>query len=411
MTDRFVGPIPSGSIPEQPSWTPLSCLSWGAFDVPRIWDMVEREGNQRAIEQVNGFVFLADFLQDQYRIWREQRNRIAEAWQSPAATEFLKALDSYGEDLLSDAACARQTAYAWNSTVEALSNARSKIEPIMNEWNEATKDPNSTAWRYTADRLNKQARQIMVETDKAVADARPYIARPLPASPTISAGDTEIHGKSEPGGDSSLSLGVADAASRPRVPPVPGYHPLVDVQVVPALATAGPQPSQTLPRFVEPIPGTPVSLLPIPPGNIYAPFGGAYVLPGPGVGRGGYVVPMPQPPTGVMTGPRPLMPPTAGGAAGTGGVGASGVMPMPMAGAPGGGVGHSPIYRRPNIAWQVDKGVPPIIKVDQDEFVLDRPSPKQEEDFRDWFTDLAYPWRAEFKSSEGAQVTIRTVPE
>jgi hypothetical protein len=83
-----------------------------------------------------------------------------------------------------------------------------------------------------------------------------------------------------------------------------------------------------------------------------------------------------------------------------------------MAGGPGGGGGgHGALYRRPNVAWQAGKGVPPVIKVDQDEFVPEQPSPKQEDEFRDWFSELAYPWRAEFKSSDGAQVTVRTVPE
>jgi hypothetical protein len=407
VTERFVGPIPSGSIPAQPSWTTPYCLSWNAFDVPRIWDMVAREGNQAAWEQVNGFMFLADFLQDQYRIWRELRGRIAEAWQSPAASEFLKVLDQYGEDLLSDAACARQTSYAWNRTVEALGNARSRIEPIKQQWDELTGDHSSLSWNYKADQLNRQARQIMVETDKAVADARAYIARP---NPFQEPGNPE-HGIVIEGDESSalstgLPFGPEAGGSRPHVPPVPGFEPLANIQTTPQLATAGSLSS--IPRFVEPVPGTPVSLLPIPPGNLYAPFGGAYVLPGPGVGRGGYVVPMPQPPgTGAITGSRTLMPPTATG--GGGGV-AGGMMPVPMAGPPGGGASHGAIYRRPNIAWHVDKGVPPVIKVDPDEFVLDQPSPKQEEEFRDWFTELAYPWRAEFKSSEGAQVTIRTVP-
>jgi hypothetical protein len=87
------------------------------------------------------------------------------------------------------------------------------------------------------------------------------------------------------------------------------------------------------------------------------------------------------------------------------------MMPMPLAGGPGGGAGgHGALYRRANITWQVEKGVPPVIKVDQDEFVPDQPTPKQEEEFRDWFSDLAYPWRAEFKSGEGAHVTVRSVP-
>jgi hypothetical protein len=87
------------------------------------------------------------------------------------------------------------------------------------------------------------------------------------------------------------------------------------------------------------------------------------------------------------------------------------MMPMPIAGAPAGGGSHGHLYRRPSISWEAGKGVPPVIKIEQDDFVPDQPSPKQEEEFRDWFTDLAYPWRAEFKSSQGAQVKIRTVPE
>jgi len=63
------------------------------------------------------------------------------------------------------------------------------------------------------------------------------------------------------------------------------------------------------------------------------------------------------------------------------------------------------------VAWQAGKGVPPIIRVEEGDFVPDQPSPKQEEEFRDWFTELAYPWRAEFKTGGGAQVTIRTVAQ
>lgn len=49
-------------------------------------------------------------------------------------------------------------------------------------------------------------------------------------------------------------------------------------------------------------------------------------------------------------------------------------------------------------------------RVDGDEFVANQPTLKQEEDFRDWFTDMAYPWRTDFKNSEGAKVSIRMVP-
>jgi hypothetical protein len=414
MTDRFVGPVPIASAPKQPTWNVPYCLAWSAFDLPRIWDMVEREGSEAAWEQVNGFTFLADFLEDQYRLWRSQRDQIAEAWQSPAATEFLKVMDKFTDDLLSDATCARQTSLAWNRTVEALGNARSRMEPLKEQWDSATSRHGHEGWDALANHLNQQARKIMTETDKAVADARPLITSPSPNEAWKLKEPTVIEEGPFPASTSPPPGGAASATSRTRVPPVPGYEPLTEVQTGPELTASRPT---SLPpgaaRLVEAVPGTPVSMLPIPPGSAYAPFGGAYILPGPGVGRGGYVVPMPQPPgTGSMTGPRTLLPPAAAAAGGAGGGVPGGMMPVPMAGgATGAGGGHGPLYRRPSVAWHVDEGVPPVIKVDHDEFVPGQPTPKQEEEFKDWFTDLAYPWRAEFKNSEGAQVTIRTVQE
>jgi hypothetical protein len=63
-----------------------------------------------------------------------------------------------------------------------------------------------------------------------------------------------------------------------RVPPVPGYDPVA----TPGSPEFGG--SSGAPRPVPAVPGQPVSMLPIPPGSPYAPVGGAYVLPGPGVG-------------------------------------------------------------------------------------------------------------------------------
>lgn len=407
MTDRFIGPITKGSVPAQPTWTASWPADWNAFDVPRMWSMVEHEGRDAAWEQVKGFRFLADFLDEQYRVWRSQRDRIAGAWQSPAGTGFLRILDTYGSDLLSDAACARQTSHAWNRTVQALDDARKQMGPVNKQWSEITSEYMPWSWDDRADELNRKARQIMIETDSAVAAARPYIARPVLTHLQIEK-EKVIDEENDSSVGASFLFGAATGGARPLVPPMPGYEPVAGIKTAPQLATATlPQLPQGAPRFLEAVPGTPVSMLPIPPGNIYSPFGGAYILPGPGVGRGGYVVPMPQP-RGV--GPRTLQPPIATGSAGTAGM-AAGMMPMPMAGGQSGSAGQGALYRRPNIAWQVGKGVPPVIKVDQDEFVLGQPTVKQEEEFRDWFTDLAYPWRAEFKSSEGAQVTIRTVPE
>jgi len=402
----FVGPIASRDLPPQPKWDPAWCSQWNAFDVPRLWDMLEPEGNEAVREQVRGFVRLSDALEEFYRLLRTRRDQITAAWCAPSATEFLRRLDEFGVDLLSNAACARQTAHALDSTATALATAKDQVRQLKTQWDDVTTDWVPEWWDNEAADLNQRARQIMTEADKAVAAARPGITSP---DLIRSISDLEpikvIDAKPETvGADGTMPVSSGSSGwPGTRVPPVPGYEPVVPTQGSPGLAGA-----TGAPRPVPAVPGTPVSMLPIPPGSPYAPFGGAYILPGHGVGRAGYVVPMPPSsgPSAGAGGPRPLLPPAATAASGPG---SAGMMPMPM---PGGGAGgHGALYRRPNVTWEVDKGVPPVIKVERDELILDQPTPKQEEEFRDWFTDLAYPWRASFKSSEGAQVTVRTVPE
>ncbi|HZM75755.1 MAG TPA: hypothetical protein VFC19_08520 [Candidatus Limnocylindrales bacterium] len=407
MSD-VINPPRQGGIPEQPKWTMSWCPRWASFDVPRLWDMVEPEAKWSAYEQINGFMVLADLLLQHHILWQGRRGLIAQAWQSPAAEQFLLRLDVYGNDMLIDSECARQTAHALNSTVTALSKAREQIAPLVSQWNTVTKDWIPEWWDNAAGELNNEARKIMVEADQAIAAARPSFSAPgvLP-SPT---GSTDPGGgpidPGGPGGSQGAS-GASSSTSSWRVPPVPGHEPLVGGPSS-LLATSG------APRLVSAVPGQPVSMLPIAPGSPYAPFGGAYILPGPGVGAGGYVVPMPRSP-GVV-GQQPMVPRALTTPMTTGGGGAStmqpgGMMPVPMSGSGPSGGSHGALYRRPNVAWQAGKGVPPIIRVEEGDFVPDQPSPKQEEEFRDWFTELAYPWRAEFKTGGGAQVTIRTVAQ
>jgi hypothetical protein len=401
MSDVTSPPQLSGGIPRQPSWPASWCPRWTAFDVPRMWDMVEPEGKWSAMEQIAGFRALADLLLEHHRLWRGRRDFIAQVWQSPAAEQFLLRLDVYGNDMLIDAECARQTAYALDSTVSALSKAREQIAPLVGQWSTVTNDWIPEWWNHAAAKLNDEARQIMAEADRAIAAARPNISAPgRISSPYI---DIRQMIEGDPDFPTSPSMATHGGA-RLRVPPIPGHDPLVAGQDRPTLAAIN------APQLVPAVPGQAVSMLPISPGSPYAPFGGAYILPGPGVGGGGYVVPMP-PGGRSPIGPRALTPPLAG-VNGPGSAAAGGMMPVPMtsiAGAAGGS--HGALYRRPNVTWHTDKGVPPVIRIEEDEFVPDQPTLKQEEEFRDWFTELAYPWRAEFKSSEGAQVTIRTVKQ
>jgi hypothetical protein len=57
--------------------------------------------------------------------------------------------------------------------------------------------------------------------------------------------------------------------------------------------------------------------------------------------------------------------------------------------------GDAILYRRrANYVWTVEEGVPPVIEGIPDEAVIpSRPSARQEEAFKEWFAELAYPWR------------------
>jgi hypothetical protein len=70
------------------------------------------------------------------------------------------------------------------------------------------------------------------------------------------------------------------------------------------------------------------------------------------------------------------------------------------------------LYRRGTQAWSVGTGVPPIIEPPHDDaFIPNQPSSKQEAAFMDWFSELAYPWRAENSGSQQApQVLFRKAP-
>lgn len=420
MSDTLFGPGSlAGMAARLIPWTPWWTSDWNAYDVPRMWAMVESEGHKAAYEQAAGFTFLADLLHSQLQTWRLQRDRIGHAWQSPSATLFLQILDEHSAVLAADEVCARRAAFGWHHTVSALHEARNRIEPIKQRWDNVTTDYVPVQWPARAWQLNQQARQIMVDTDRRVAEVRPYFTPPVAAARAFPEDRGEvIDPNSDSGNASAFGAGAAAGTSRPRVPPVPGYEPVASATALPSPAIAaaelaashGPQAQLTPPRPVPAVPGTPVSMLPIPPGNPYAPFGGAYILPGRGVGNGGYVVPMPQPPRGgPVGGPRGLTPPMAAGGGAAGG-GMAAMMPMPMTVAPGAGAaGQGRLYQRPNMKWQVDTGVPAVISIEQDDYVPDQPTPKQEEQFRDWFSDLAYPWESQFKSHEGAKVSFRTV--
>ncbi len=389
MSQPFIGPLPYPDLPLQPTFDTW-CTTWTSYDVPRIWDIVRLENDSLGWAQVLGFRQLSDLLVDQYRRLRTQRNNLADAWRAPAADVFLSRLDSFSLGLLSDANCAATTASALNGIMTTYADARKQISALSERWDRVTTDLVPEWWDQAAADLNTQAAQIMYKTDEAVRDHRTRIIIPAQAWSSQ---------------DSPASTNAAQIHQQPNrstIPPIPGrfststtYRPATQPheELGPALAGT--------PTAVQAVPSEPVSMLPIPPGSPYAPGGGAYILPGRGVGTGGYIVPMvprttTRSPTSTWAGS------SNGGAPGPGAVGM-----MPPARRKEGS--SSAYRRRSNYVWQVAQGVPPVIEPAEADLVIPRRSTVEQEDaFQHWFAELAHPWRTQANSSE-PEIVIRRV--
>ncbi len=392
------GTTPTSSLnqylPTQPIFNTW-CTGWGAYDVPRIYDILQPTNDQVSWDQAKGFRLLAAKLLIHHVTIRDQRDRLAAAWQGPAADLVLSRIDRFAEALLTDSYCASTTAAALDSIMSTCVHARQRITVLKSQWDRTTSLWRPFWWDGAAATLNEEAQNLMFAVDDAIRDHRSRITVPTrfldkygnPRYETVYIDDQ--------------SAAAPTSGPRSVVPPVPGYEPINSLP--PDSPTNDPGNGlASLPSYIPAVPGQPVSMLPIPPGHGYAPYGGAYVLPGPGVGNRGYVVPMPQPNSGFQASRSYLQPSASHSGAG--------VMPMPVGmqpPAPPEG-GQRVLYRRRPETWKVDAGVKPIIEAPSDDaFIPGRPSEKQEKAFMDWFTEIAYPWRSDHDEEDQPKIMFR----
>ncbi len=392
-------------------WPTQGQTNWVSVDPPRVWDMLRNEDDARGWEQVKALRAMASLLMAQAEKLARHREALAHMWpadHSPAASVALKRIDSLIAWMREDGEAAIQNALAIDGIMAATAKAKHEVHNVVEDWELTTEDGGPEWWDREAARLSYLTEQTMNATERAIRDHRSTIVMPavlLFREPMTMLGGPEPGDNPPPpppppgGGRPRPARVVAGDMGAPVVPPtLPGYPPLI--------TDPSGAPSPDLQGSLPPVlatPGQPVSMLPIAPGNPYAPYGGAYVLPGPGVGPNGYVVALPQPGSG---GAATISTPARGANSG-----APGLMPMPMAG-PGGqldrGGAGSAGRRNGDTRWEVAGGVPPIIQP-ANPTVPAGSSPEQvEEDFRQWFTQTAMPWRTEPESSAQAPVvTIR----
>lgn len=365
---------------------------WDVFDVPRIWDSVRGEDDPAAWAQVIGWTNLSQALDEQHKRLLQLRTALAAGWDpgaSPAAAAFLRVVDGLLQALREDACAHASTANGLHGVLTALKNAKAEIRQLKLDWDYITTDKKPESWARDAARLNYRARAVMIESEKAVKDHRAQILIPpqYEYRGSTFVGTPAPDPKAAPKAASSTELTMRVKRSGPP-PPVPGTDPT---------GANGPVLSGSSPPAPV-VPGSPVSVLPIPPGNPYAPGGGAYVLPGPGVGRGGWIVPMPE----QMLGAAATRPGNVGGGV-HGAAGGVGMLPMTM-GAGGGrsGGGGSRSGRPGDLVWEVGEGVPPVIgEVVQPEQFNAQKRDTLDASFAEWFKGVATPW-----ADEGMSVTI-----
>jgi hypothetical protein len=381
-------------LPRVPEF-PASDIAWGtAYDVQRMTDVLFSDDIDEAWNQVSALRLLGQTLENHYRRVLELRPTLADAWPasgSVTAEQAQSLLDEHARAVWQDAVCAQTTAKSLDGIVAAISQARQKMAPLYERWQNVTTDYMPESFDHAAKDLNMQGREVMVALDATVADLRTQIYWPdtVPRSeysrdwtvivPSGSGGGSASSSSGTEGDDSSTNT----SPRRSSIPSVPG-----------AIPVNGP----VLSGGISPVgvtPGTPPSTLPIPPGILpNAPYGGAWVLPGPMTGSMGRLLPMARPTTGGASTTGAFGAAARSGA--TGAPGKSGVMGMPMGGY-GGGAGSGGAANRQRMAteqWEVAHGVPPVIgevvaaEEEQEEEAVNA----AQEEFEEWYRRIATPW-------------------
>lgn len=147
-----------------PKFAPMS-TNWDGYDVPALWAMVESEQDWANREQVQAWMRMHDLLVSHQENLQRIRKAVADRWPpegSGAARQVLARLDDLVSAAQTGSYAARSNASALSLLTDSLLEAKADIEPLHAQWQ--TAPPNQR------EGLNRQARAIMAQTDKRVAE-------------------------------------------------------------------------------------------------------------------------------------------------------------------------------------------------------------------------------------------------
>jgi hypothetical protein len=174
-----------------------SCVNWGQFTVPQLWEMVAGEGDATTYQQVSAWRQAHDAISAHASTLRKCRADLVASWppeRSDAAAAFVTHIDKLLANLDIMAGVAATNSQALHGIANALAGAKDQLKPIHEEWqrkDQATRTESAVgkaldtltfwsdedAWKSE---LQDQAYRVMASTDTQVAEHRGQMRVPAP---------------------------------------------------------------------------------------------------------------------------------------------------------------------------------------------------------------------------------------
>lgn len=276
------------------TFVPSGVTPWSSYNTPRIWAMVENEDDPESWRQVAALGSMAGLLNDQRKRLELAKEALIEAWppgKSMAATVFVDMIDDLLVNMSENKSIAESNAGALGQVLEALRQAKVKIEPLYRSYLEKSDDWVPGWWDHAEDELDDQARQHMREAEQLVA--HPDNAITAPSIYEFQPDEVRSRSADGPGADGPTgqegsglggSIGAVGNIAVPHEPPPPLSR---QDSPSPIASGRGESPGPSLAEVIAPAPGAPAN----PPPSVVSP-----INPSPGS--------PPQP--GLIIGGRPL---------------------------------------------------------------------------------------------------------
>ncbi|RSM51831.1 hypothetical protein DMB66_41100, partial [Actinoplanes sp. ATCC 53533] len=154
------------------TFLPSGKTAWSAYNTPRIWAMVENEDDPESWRQVAALGSMAGLLNDQRKRLELAKEALIEAWppgKNKAAAAFVDMIDDLLFNMAENKTIADSNAGALGQVLEALRQAKVKVEPLYRSYLEKNDDWVPGWWDNAEDELDEKAREQMRYAENIVA--------------------------------------------------------------------------------------------------------------------------------------------------------------------------------------------------------------------------------------------------